>query len=671
LTDLFDFFYIKTLKDMKELKIFQLGNSKLNLHQNNAFAAFPTIDQDKINTPIENRIGYFNIYKKEKLATLTNSQPVYQIENEPTLVVATGDLYIEFKEKVSETEIHTFFLKEQLTIVERLFERAFIVKMSQQGSAIDYAIHFQNQKNELIKVIEPDLMADTAQYNFQLPSDELLSKQWYLENTGFDPYGTEEHWKYRAGADAKVIDAWRILQEHKGYISSENITIAVLDKGFDLSHPDFQNKIVGERDFNYESSTLISEPFKVEEDEKDGEGRIGTEADHGTSCAGIALAAANGMGVVGVAPNSKFMPIRYYVANGRFMRTMFRHIMRNGGDIASCSFGNIGLPMDRLTIKTLHEAATNGRNGLGMVIVFATGNAYDFLKSNELATHPDVIAVGATTSEDTFAPYTNRTANMSVVAPGGYGHSGRMTTTDVSFLDDLSDSGELIEAGKGEGDNPYYRHNAEGTSFACPVVAGVAALILSADSNLTAAQVKNILETTADKVGDLGNYDETGRSVKFGFGRVNAANAVRMALGLPLESYLTAPNYSDDVPMFAFDYGQKIAATHDESDEEVTVKYVVEEEHAGKNMLIELDVALNHNLDYEFEVFIQKDKKPVYFPEDFIDKKLGATPQLKLNNVEAGNYYIMLRCIDKGSWQYIKGGGDFELTISFEDVAMA
>lgn len=327
--------------------------------------------------------------------------------------------------------------------------------------------------------------------------------------------------------------------------------------------------------------------------------------------------------------------------------------------------------MDRLTIKTLHEAATNGRNGLGMVIVFATGNAYDFLKSNELATHPDVIAVGATTSEDTFAPYTNRTANMSVVAPGGYGHSGRMTTTDVSFLDDLSDSGELIEAGKGEGDNPYYRHNAEGTSFACPVVAGVAALILSADSNLTAAQVKNILETTADKVGDLGNYDETGRSVKFGFGRVNAANAVRMALGLPLESYLTAPNYADDVPMFSFDYGQKIAATHDESDEEVTVKYVVEEEHAGENMLIELDVALNHNLDYEFEVFIQKDRKPVYFPEDFIDKKLGATPQLKLNNVEAGNYYIMLRCIDKGSWQYIKGGGDFELTISFEDVAMA
>jgi hypothetical protein len=518
-----------------------------------------------------------------------------------------------------------------------------------------------------IQVAEPDLIADAAQYEFQVPTDELLTRQWYLENNGIDPSGKEQHWKYRKGADAKVIEAWQILHEHKEFISSPDITIAVLDKGFDLSHPDFEGKIIAPRDFNYENSSLIPEPFAVQKSEVDSQGRVSTEADHGTSCAGIALAAANGSGVVGVAPNSKFMPIRYYVANGRFMRAMFRHMIANGADVASCSFGNIGLPMDRLSIRVLHDAATRGRNGRGMVIVFATGNAYDILKNNELATHPDIIAVGATTSEDTFAPYTNRTNNMSVVAPGGYGHSGTMTTADVGFLDNLSETGELIGAGKGEADDPYYRHNAEGTSFATPVVAGVAALVLSANPNLKASEVKSIMETTADKVGDAGDYDESGHSPKFGYGRVNAANAVRKALNLPLQDYRTEPGFMGDIKPFSFDYGQTISGTHDENSEEVVIKITVDAANAGRDMLAEIEVGLNHNPDNEFELYVQKDKKPVYFPDDYIDKKLGERPALVVAQVEQGDYYFMLRSINKKSWDYIKGGGNFELTITYGD----
>jgi len=652
---------------MKGNKTFKFGAAQLELelHPNLYAVKIDPISQNKIDRQFYKRIGNYNIYQDKISESAFPLSPVFNIINEKTLVVPTGDFYIEFKTSTSRDAIEIILNQHQLGIIEEVYPKAFLVK-SEDADILKLTNKLQNDVPQ-IQVAEPDLVADIAQYEFELPSDELLARQWYLENTGIDPSGKGQDWKYRKGADAKVFEAWEILQAKKGFISSPDITIAVLDKGFDLSHPDFEGKIIAPRDFNYENSSLIPKPFAVQKSEVDSEGRISTEADHGTSCAGIALAAANGQGVVGVAPNSKFMPIRYYVANGRFMRAMFRHMIANGADVASCSFGNIGLPMDRLTIKVLHEATINGRNGRGMVVVFATGNAYNALKNNEIATHPDIIAVGATTSEDTFAPYTNRTNNMSIVAPGGYGHSGTMTTTDVGFLDNLNENGELVGAGKGKDDNPYYRHNAEGTSFACPVIAGVAALVLSANPNLSASEVKSIMETTADKVGDAGDYDENGHSPKFGFGRVNAANAVRKALGMPLKSYKTEPGFMGDIKPFSFDYGELTAGTHDINSEETFVKVTVDAANAGRDMLAEIEVALDHNPDNEFELYVQKGKKPVHFPDDYIDKKLGERPSLIVAKVEAGDYYFMLRSINKKSWDYIKGGGDFELTITYGD----
>ena len=655
---------------MKQTKQFKYGYHKLSLEVNPQFFSIPNNKKSIIQAKIKQltlhcELGDTSIFtnKNNEIEQLEIAQPVYNIQGEETLVTATNCLFIEFKSSVSRKEQRLFLKKEDLKVNEIVSKNAYLVTFSQHLDSIDLAIALQ--KNELIACVEPDLVADTAQYSFQLPTDELLHKQWYLQNNGVDPYGKNQHWKYRQGADAKVIEAWRILQENKGTICSSDLTIAVLDKGFDLSHPDFLDKIIAARDFNHENNSGIPNAFAVT---KDGNGS--TEADHGTACAGIAVASANGSGIVGAAPNVKFMPIRYYVANGRFMRAMFRHMIKNGADIASCSFGNVGLPMDRLTIQTLHHAATKGRNGRGMVIVFATGNAYSILKKNEIATHPDVIAVGATTSEDGFAPYTNRTRNMSVVAPGGYGHSGTMTTADVGFLDALSSSGELVEAGKGRENNPYYRNNAEGTSFATPLVAGVCALVLTANSDLTAKEVKSIIETTADKVGDIGEYDENGHSFKFGHGRINAANAVRKALGLPTKDYKTAFGFGDDVPSFSFDYGQTIAGSHTIDSEEAVLKYVINSQDAGKNLLVEVEVALDHNPNHQFELFVQKGRKPVYFPEDFIDKNLGENPKLLLTNIEAGEYVFMLRCFNK-QWEYINGGGDFEITFTVNDEPVA
>ena len=179
--------------------------------------------------------------------------------------------------------------------------------------------------------------------------------------------------------------------------------------------------------------------------------------------------------------------------------------------------------------------------------------------------------------------------------------------------------------------------------------------------------MKSILETTADKVGDAGDYNENGHSSKFGYGRINAANAVRKALGLPLESYQTEPPIVDNIPSFSFDYGTTIEAIHDEASEEVLIKYTIMPADAGKNILVELEAGLHNKPNYEFELYVQKDRKPVFFPEDFINKHLSEMPKLKVENVSAGDYYFMVRCIDKQKWEYIKGGGRFELTFTLSE----
>lgn len=76
-----------------------------------------------------------------------------------------------------------------------------------------------------------------------------------------------------------------------------------------------------------------------------------------------------------------------------------------------------------------------------------------------------------------------------------------------------------------------YNESFGGTSSACPGVAGVCALILAANNNLTHTDVKNILRLSAEKIDTVKeNYDDNGHSLLYGYGRVNAAKAVELAM---------------------------------------------------------------------------------------------------------------------------------------------
>ncbi|MBI4325065.1 MAG: VCBS repeat-containing protein [Chloroflexi bacterium] len=139
------------------------------------------------------------------------------------------------------------------------------------------------------------------------------------------------------------------------------------------------------------------------------------------------------------------------------------------------------------------------------------------------ASHPDVIAVGACTDFGFRADYSQYTGTggkrIDIVAPSGGGTRGIFTTDRIGtdgYNNALSPAGDFYDS-------------FSGTSAASPLVAGIGALVLSANNELRGAEVRQILHETADQI-DLVSYDAQGWNPEYGYGRVNAYAAVREAL---------------------------------------------------------------------------------------------------------------------------------------------
>ena len=235
---------------------------------------------------------------------------------------------------------------------------------------------------------------------------------------------------------------------------------------------------------------------------------------HGTACAGIIAAENNSIGIRGVASGVKILPVNispynsdYFASNSEIADAILWAYPHS--DIMSCSWGG-GTPSQVMT-DAINEAKTYGRGGKGTIIVFSSGN-----NSNNTINYPaslnNVISVGAIDKNGNRCNYSNYGSNLTLVAFGGYSD---IVTTDRMGVRGYTTSGDW-----------NYTTSFGGTSAACPQVAGVAALMLSVNPNLTANEITNILTSTARK---LPNYTYTnGKNVETGYGLVDAATAVSM-----------------------------------------------------------------------------------------------------------------------------------------------
>lgn len=460
---------------------------------------------------------------------------VYFAEGSNRPLVPTGFIYITFQEGVSEKEQQVPLEEFHLELVERSSPSRILVKVTPQ-SPNPIKVANALQQISLISAAEPDLDAPLDSYAFVTPPDNLIPNEWHLQNNGMV---IDANYPLKKGADAKVIDAWRRL----GNAGSSNITIAVIDNGFDLSHPDLKDKIIKPFDFWSQSREVSQGDIRYT---------------HGTPCASVALAASNGQGIVGSAPNAQFMPLNGTSFSNVTTEQMLDYCIKNGADIITCSWGTTDSTFSLGSVKeaAIARAAREGRNGKGCVILFAVGND-DLDYVNFYAAHPDVIGVGASTSKDEYASYSNRGRQVSVCAPsnGDWPIIAARAWWDKGMTD-YSGNQKFWYDGRSRGD--LYKHFG-GTSSSTPLVAGICALILSANPDLTAKEVKQILQQTADKIGNPAEYNSIGQSLKYGYGRVNADKAVAEALRLREASTVTpappvevATNVSTGKGLFRF-----------------------------------------------------------------------------------------------------------------------
>lgn len=458
---------------------------------------------------------------------------VYAPADEPQAkLYLTDEITVQFKPGVSDDEIEKITTKLGLSLVKEVrgVSRAFVFRVGSQATENPIKIANRLAQSDKVLLSEPNVAI--ASRSLYIPFDTLFPDQWHLFNTGGPLLSTHGH-----------IDAVRAWDLTRG---ERSVVVAVADDSCDLNHADFQgsSKIVAPRDFAGQDF----EPLPELEDDN-----------HGTACCGVAVAEETGTGVVGVAPGCALMPIRTSgFIDDDSIEDLCDWVIDHGASVLSCSWGvnarafNLSLRMR----NALHRAATLGRGGRGCVVVFAAGNenrpVNDIVNetgwpNNQpsgptqwlagFAAHEHVIAVAASSSQATKSVYSNWGREISVCAPSNNVRPRTFPQVTVQV------SGRSIVTTDRVGPSGYsstdYTSDFGGTSSACPTVAGVAALILSANPNLTAQDVRDILQTTADKIIDnvadpqlgnrFGTYDAGGHSQWFGFGRVNAFQAVTEA----------------------------------------------------------------------------------------------------------------------------------------------
>ncbi|MDR2936330.1 MAG: S8 family serine peptidase [Rikenellaceae bacterium] len=382
----------------------------------------------------------------------------------------------------------------------------YVVSVTENSklNAMELANRFY--ESGLFEYAEPDLLVEDKLAS----SDPYFGQQWGLKNTG--QYGGT------AGIDVKVEQAWPIS-------TGSGITVAVLDTGVDLGHPDFAGNI---HSLSYDS-------------EVGGTSTQIIKGDHGTAVAGIIGARMNNKnvngnyeGIAGVAPNAKIMSVSNSMASTTLSREKrangINWAWQHGADVINNSWSST--TYHQVIDDAIDDAVRYGRGNKGCVVVFASGND-NLATVSYPASLPNVIAVGAISFNGMRkSPSTpdgenwgsNYGTALDVVAPGVF-----IPTTDIR-----GNAGYNPPSPGGRVDytDLNYTRWFNGTSAACPHVSGIAALILSQNPSLTQNQVADIIESTAQKVGGYSYATTSGRpngtwNTQMGHGLVDAYAALQ------------------------------------------------------------------------------------------------------------------------------------------------
>ncbi|HJW94130.1 MAG TPA: S8 family serine peptidase [Thermoanaerobaculia bacterium] len=429
-------------------------------------------------------------------------------------LLLTDRFYVTFRGPAQDQRLADL-MKDRYTLVERVSDDTVLLQMERGDDPVTVVSTLAKSNADL--EIEHDANHRMMPQQLIMPEDEGFGMQWHLKSAD----------KGAMRCDA----AWELL----GHFGMRDVVICVTDAAFGIEdHPDFSSadKLTG---FAYFCGNRLISSSQSGADRR--ELSVGNEMQiaHGTSCAAVATADADGKFSVGVAPGCGLYLVRLphdgdgelSVADSHLSKVI--RCVRDKVDIVSSSWGS-SQPRSywsRHARKVLRDAAiTGGRRGKGLIFLWAAGNtdtpiASDFRSAlavpyekietgsgpvaretvdmkkdrhfvNQLVGIPNVLHIGASTKGGRRARYSNYGAGIELTGPSD--------NSDAPFFAECSqiDPERIITSTTGLS-GPSRENQFGGTSAAAPMVAGVAALTISANVDLSASEVVTILRQSAER----------------------------------------------------------------------------------------------------------------------------------------------------------------------------
>ena len=446
----------------------------------------------------------------------------YQYKETGKEFLITDRVFVRFRKELSLKELNEFIAKYALVLKSKFSAKSYLFQLTNYTG--------MNPVKLVVKLMEEDDIVESAghdlnqriqKYQDIVPTDPNYIQQWHLHERLNDP-----EFDPRSSTDCE--GAWELL----GNYGSFDVTVGVTDDGCLLSHQDFDSsgkfaswgyfqgeRLISSVDFDASPSNMYE-----------------TGSNHGTSCAGVIAGEADAVKTVGAAPACRLLPVKWesdgpslFISDSKLITAL--NYMSDKVDVISNSWGisPVGIWENEVlnTITTLAE--TGGRRGKGIVFLWASGNEncpIDYSSNIEipytsgvqqladgslvwvgvetsqefihnLVGLPGVMHIAALASNAQRSHYSNYGPGITLCAPSSNVHT--------YYRMEVEGLGITTTTGQNEGVTNFFG----GTSSATPLVAGIAALVISANQELSAQEVISILNQTASKDLNLEEYPKT------------------------------------------------------------------------------------------------------------------------------------------------------------------
>lgn len=433
----------------------------------------------------------------------------------------TDRIFVTFKNVLTNEQVGEFAGRYGLLLRERYTDRDYLFQLTDHTGMNPVKLVVALTENEpLVELAENDLNYLVTKYEIVPPSDPEYASQWHL-------HGHFNHPDVDPRANVRCEQAWTLLDS----FGSPEVVVGVTDDGCKLVHPDFDS--VGKfAAWGYFEGTRLVTSRDIDAEPT---GMYQSGANHGTSCAGVIAGEADGVLTVGAAPGCRLLPIKWesqgpsLLINDSKMLTALGFVA-DKVDVLSNSWGSVPRFLFATAVinRITQLAAGGGRRGRGIVFLWAAGNencpiqaetgvdvpythGWEFANGswrwagpettrrfvNNMVGVPGLMHVAALASTAQRSHYSNYGTGIDICAPTSNSHAYfRLEVKGLGITTTTGESGELT-------------HDFGGTSSATPLVAGIAALVVSANPELSAMEVGAVLRRTASKDLDMTPYPRT------------------------------------------------------------------------------------------------------------------------------------------------------------------